>query len=212
MSEYGVVARNLLLFQDKLDKEGRGDYEMNKERILELADHIEECEHYSTKTHTQNDLWLLSKNSNYPPKIETLFYMNSWILDDGCESPGCIAGHACYLYVSDSEDARHSTSYANKAKHLLGLSGVQAAKLFIPKYKEICTNNSGIIVKEKTFCYILEVSGKRFSADKETGHLIDLNDQEYTGLVYNLITPKVAAATLRNFVKTGEVVWQLGEE
>lgn len=152
---------------------------MNKERILELADHIEQCKHAIEHR---------APFRNQMLKVSNYFDMGTFQLNR-CGSPGCIAGHAVVQFkkeVSEITEFSNETGIpeeyietSKKARLILDLTYRQAVNLFLPTTDSICV-----------------------------GVDISLYDPYFRTNVYDLVTPKVAAETLRNFVKTGEVVWQ----
>ena len=83
---------------------------MNRERILELADHIEKLEHYP--------------HPLLPNKSPDYFSMDTWQFD--CGAPACLAGHACHLWGG------RPGNIADHARDALDLDRSTAAELFAP--------------------------------------------------------------------------------
>ena len=110
-----------------------------------------------------------------------LFDMRFFDLNE-CASPACIAGHTIALFSLKSSKTRMGTTSSREAQGFLNLTNKQAEDLFYPSQSEICSGK-----------YILDRA-------KKDGFLRDPCE---------FITPKVAAATLRNLAKTGEVVWRV---
>lgn len=138
---------------------------MNKERILKLADSLESCKHVNV-----NQLFKLSNADIIDQRGKDLFTMRLWSIET-CETPGCIAGHTCQLFLAR---VPQDQDIMCRARQALELRYDQADKLFVPQIRDLLG--------------------------------IDRHDVSlYT--LYDVITPKIAAETLRNLAKTGEVVW-----
>lgn len=106
---------------------------MNKERLLELAEHLEQVPHMDDLSHdgrgrekTFFDMYnRLSKGA----KIQ-FFNMRSYCFEDECGTAGCIAGHAAALFTPKDYLEAASGGWSLSAKKALGLTGAQADALF----------------------------------------------------------------------------------
>lgn len=157
---------------------------MNKERILKLADHIEQCDHVT-------DFSTFGDSTEREEQTDQFFAMRVWTFG-ACQSPACVAGHAVYMFLSSRKNRfdifrslcnsrMRAFSVDEAALKLLDLTSAQARELFMPS--------------------VHEVYSRKFDVDQ---YLSD------TRLSYNdLLSPQVAAQTLRKFAKTGEVDWCL---
>ena len=91
----------------------------NKERLLQLADHIEKCKH---------DL------GGPGDELENMhFQMNKYLFN--CGSPACIAGHTCALFSDKALDDLWNVF--DTARDLLQLTTRDATLLFQPYTDEI---------------------------------------------------------------------------
>lgn len=79
---------------------------MNKERLTELADYIENLPHYTKQElPIQKIQYYLTSEAydlNYFNQI-TGFNMDHWFSDRECGTAGCIAGHTIAKYGTDEE-------------------------------------------------------------------------------------------------------------
>ena len=110
---------------------------MNKERIIELADKIEQLEH--------------DENGSYSNGING-FCMNYF--SDVCGSPSCIAGWAVHMYHPDSKDLLLSgpAKISQSAADLLGIDKHVAGMLFEPNrfdvYNHITPQEASITLRK----------------------------------------------------------------
>ena len=97
---------------------------MNKARLRELADHIEGLE---WGTEDIDKSYLDDESVEGPPD---LFNMSYWLYDTpDCQTCGCIAGHAAYLF---SEPDRGHHAIRQRAEEALELTIEEADDLFEP--------------------------------------------------------------------------------
>ena len=108
--------------------------DIHKEKILQLADHLETLPRY--RFHLGRRLKPLSAPEPNPDPYQAALYIYN------CETVGGIAGYACLLFV---DPGRHDNpgempyfgmDFAGEAQHLLGLDDDQADALFMPSAKD----------------------------------------------------------------------------
>lgn len=127
---------------------------MNKERLLQLADHLDQMETVESIPLGHNSIssrvFLASKNC----KVER-FWMSHWLMSQYnhrghlCNTIGCIAGVTVSLFGHD-EDADYDFTPSTQllAKNLLGLTDSQAASLFTPHLSDPSIDHNSITAKD----------------------------------------------------------------
>lgn len=105
------------------------NHEINKERVLKLADHIEKCEHVKD-VDAKND----GKFKDH------LFCIEDWKFPN-CGSPACIAGHTVHLFTEIQGKMTFPSNLKGLTGHyaskILGLSKEQAGDLFTPSMMNV---------------------------------------------------------------------------
>lgn len=90
---------------------------MNKERITQLADHLD------TLTEDEFDMGQFERGRRYDHDLS----------DFACYTPSCIAGYAAHMFAPDRKDEQgHIRSCSLVAKEVLDLDGAHSRQLFLP--------------------------------------------------------------------------------
>lgn len=100
---------------------------MNRERLLQLADHIESLEHLDT---SRVHYWPV-RREEVPPEA-LLFNMEKWLLYTDCGTIACIAGHTVLLF--GPEELAYNPVIELRAAELLDIRAQTAYYLFRGKW------------------------------------------------------------------------------
>ena len=118
----------------------------NKERLLELADHIEKLEHMELPERPERSEWVNRVKHYFHtapwdlPMIHK-FSMVEWAMeieDDegGCCTVGCIAGHTVSLFPELTVQHPNVMDVSDAAAQILELDPMEANNLFLPAFTE----------------------------------------------------------------------------
>ena len=104
-----------------------------KERILQLADHLEAMPRHQFSM----ECWLEPTDE---PDEDADPYSSKFGGIHNCETVGCIAGHAILLFYNPDgyhlpiDEPNFDMDFAGEAQYLLGLDDGQASALFSPSH------------------------------------------------------------------------------
>jgi hypothetical protein len=110
---------------------------MNKERLLILADHIENRPILYTDNPDdeleelrEKDSDIILKNAN-----NVAFNMYSYVIEGSCGTAACIAGHACFLWKNEIEQSPSGQVYwHSSAAAILGLTEEESNHIFYGRF------------------------------------------------------------------------------
>lgn len=161
---------------------------MNKQRMLDLAEHIKGLEPFINSEAGVDRF----ENSD---KGDKFFQLATWISKptgkkpNECGTAGCIAGWACVL--NDRVDVNTSTykklmdsDYFETARKWLGLTEIQAEELFLPRYIRNKLDIAWNDIKPRQAAEVVEL----------VAHGIEVNDA-WKIVIRDLPRPDIASKT-----------------